>query len=124
MSVSFLSHVYATEHALESAAVNASSYAPVNHTQERVESTNRQPAIVGMIPMMNIPIVPPSHSISGQFMRWYSTLSRHEKALTFELLMIGSYIALRIYSRRKRSGQQRELPGKSATTDSLIGENK
>jgi hypothetical protein len=124
MSASFSSHVCATERVLDSAAANASNYAAVNHSQESVESTNRQPAIVGVIPIMNTPIVNPAYSISSQFMVWYSALGRHEKALTFELLMIGCYIALRIYSSRKRSGQQSELPGKSTSTNSLIGENK
>jgi hypothetical protein len=124
MSATLSSCIYATEDPLQSDAATRSKYAVVNHTQQGVGSTTRLPAVVGTSLGINSPTAYDAQSIGGQFMEWYSALGRHGKALTFELLLIGCWIGLRIYLRRQQRSSANEPAGDSTATNSLIGVDK
>jgi hypothetical protein len=107
-----------------SGAVASGSYLSVSHTQERVESTNRPLDNAVAIPVLDGAAAHPAGSISKQLIESYVALGRHGQALAFELLLIGCYIALRIYSKRRKQSAESEHPAGSTATNSPVGVNK
>ena len=125
MSAAVSSYVYATDGQLRSDLQTTTKYAVVNHTQQGAESSNRAQVIAGASPAINgRPTAYHADSIGGQFMEWYTSLGRHEKAGTFELLLIGCCIGLRIYSKRQQRSPAREPTAESTAANSLIGVNE
>ena len=105
-----------------SGAVASGSY--LSHIQERVESTNGPLDNAVAIPVLDGAAAHPAGSISKQLIESYVALGRHGQALAFELLLIGCYIALRIYSKRRKQSAESEPPAGSTATNSPVGVNK
>jgi hypothetical protein len=114
----FSLHVCATERVSSSPAATADNFAPVNRPQAHVESSSRQPVLSAMDGLQR-PITQRANSIASQFMDWYFAASRHEKALAFELLLIGCRLGLRIYLRHENSSPTIKSEGNSTATNSL-----
>ncbi|MDB5821391.1 MAG: hypothetical protein JWR21_95 [Herminiimonas sp.] len=112
------------EHKLESAAPASGKYLVVNHAQESVEPTRPALNIAGSIQATDSPAAHVAGAISSQFVEWYSLLGCHGKALAFEFLLIGCYVALRIGGNPNRRTVRGDPPEDQQAPKSPIGSNK
>jgi hypothetical protein len=92
----------------QNGSVPSAAYLPITHFPDGAAPTIHQPEIPRAAPGLNGPSAHSAIAMSEELTEWYGGLGRHQKAFGVEILLIGCYIALRIYSKRRKQGLRNE----------------